>query len=465
MKKMVVFLLLTFLGVSFQTHGAQPAADKLYGLHGRHSNLCLAQGAEPTTIKCRSNDGRSQWTLIAIPSAPSVYMLRNAANGLCLFSHAQINNGALYFDQCNSNWWAAHWQLQAIDTAHYQIKSRHTALCLDSNSDIADGALTRGACNLNYWSQHWQLLPAAIREWSWNPDIASDCHVFNDSAQNGWVRLPNPMSPRCVYNSQLGRPLAWTIGTYNERLYDYLPGPVIPQDKIGPNKVFNFGLYPKSDGTYKIGMAVDKVSNADYLDQYTNGFFSDSFDINYVFARPDLNRNLYADLRIGLMGTSRIPVPQARYNMSRLLLGVTAVENQGLPNQKVYYMEVVFWRDAEYDGCTSTENWWGTHPAWPCDSSNLYDRRSDWGSGEGVYYYAGGLNQVLGYHMPTLSPGGGMMNYRLPITKLFRSYAWQRPIDWSKTTVSGIYMGIEAVGKSRAWYELENYRLYEVGNE
>ena len=141
----------------------------------------------------------------------------------------------------------------------------------------------------------------------------------------------------------------------------------------------------------------------------------------------------------------------------------TDSNGDGTPDRFDRYMEVVSWDHAEYDGCTATQNWWGQHPATPCDTTNLYERRSVWGNGEAVYYYASSLNQILGYWVPSLTPGGEALNYRLPLTKLFKHYEWSLPTsNWSDVRVAGIYMGIETQGRGITWFEVEDWRLYEV---
>jgi hypothetical protein len=131
-----------------------------------------------------------------------------------------------------------------------------------------------------------------------------------------------------------------------------------------------------------------------------------------------------------------------------------------------HFLEVVFWKDAEYDGCgaNAAATWWsdpGSTPQ-PCDTTGLYDRRSRWAGGEAVYYDAGQLQQVLGYAIPTLRDGAGLVSYQLPISQLFNSYSWLGGAPKGDATIGGIYIGLEVYGKASVWAELANYRLYGV---
>lgn len=385
-------------------------------------------------------------------------MLENRHTGKCLLSHSDIQSGDFYLDICEETWWAAHWRLETIDSAHYQIVNRHSGFCPDAHSDISQGSLRKVVCNTSHWSQHWELLPSKSINLGWDPYISNDCYLFNDSEENGWYRIPNPPSANCDFVAQGGKPLSWTISSHNESFGTYTPGQIIGQNQIGPDMLWDFAFHPKMDGTHQLGMALDKVSHLDYLDQYTWVGFSDNFDQNFVLSKPRLNKEVYADIRIGLFGAWREWDPVVGQGKGRLQLGVLA-RWAG----KDHYLEVVFWDHPEFDGCTGTENWWGTHPAIPCDTSSLYQRRSDWGTGEAVYYYAGSLEQLLGYNFPVVQANSEMLNYRIPLTKLFKTYSWAvPPVSWDEVELAGVYIGAEVWGKAWVWFEMDNYRLYQV---
>ena len=46
---------------------------------------------------------------------------------------------------------------------------------------------------------------------------------------------------------------------------------------------------------------------------------------------------------------------------------------------------------------------------------------------------------------------------------LIKHYQWSLPTsNWGDVRVAGIYMGIETQGRGITWFEVEDWRLYEV---
>lgn len=331
------------------------------------------------------------------------------------------------------------------------------------------------------------MLWAADRNYSWDPQLRSDCFILNDTEEHGWWRFPMEVSPRCNTGEKKDWwPPAWVLASYNEGIPDKYPrGEIIPQSKIGKGKLWDFRFVPDVDNKFSMQMTLDKLGNPDYLDQFTWVGLQDSFDLNKDIPKPSLDEDLYVDLRVAVIEAKRAVnsnVTQAldpkgfwKIGKGRVHLGVMLrwEENNPFRIREIYNLEVVFWRDEEYDGCTKEGNWWGppSHPGnESCDTSGLYDRRAIWGprntgggGGEAVYYTASGLYQVLGLNMKMLSPGAGFENYRIPISKLVRNYPWKRPPpSWEHVKVAGVYIGIEEWGKARVSFEVKNYRLYAV---
>ena len=462
MKRFLPLVVAGLFLLSSSAFAVQLSTSKAYTIQGRHSNKCLvATAGQPQGASCTPAAGQ-KWKLIKVAGVSNTYMLKELASGKCLVSNAQINDGALYFDTCNSAWWAAHWILTAQDAVNFEIRNRHSNLCLDSPNTTAETSLSKNTCHQGWWSQHWEFLPTPAKDLSWSPLIANDCFIF-DAPSPDWYRVPANPSPRCNFTAQGNKPLAWTIASYSESNDGlYTPTGPIPESNTGPGKMMDFEFTPKPNGRHQLSFGLDKITYDNFRDDYTWVGLQDSFDQNWSLPQPTLAQNLYVDFKMGIPEALRATYA-GQQGKSRVHIGVSARRDEG-GNARSYLMEVVLWHHNEYDGCTPTENWWGQHPASPCDSTGLYDRRSIWGNGEAVYYYAPGLIQLLGYYIPALEPGGESLNYRIPISTLFRGYQWSHiPADWSEVKLGGIYIGIETQGKAITWFELDDYRLYEVG--
>jgi Ricin-type beta-trefoil lectin domain len=448
-----------------------------YVLQGRARGLCLdsdvASVARPRAHRCESGWTSQGWTLIPVPGKPNVFGLRSDLTRTCLT--ATPSGGALSMGDCSVQQPQVQWELRRIGPQHVQIANAASLTCLSSASTDRDGALTSATCNADYWSQHFQTLASQQKNLNFSPYLGTDCYIFRDTQENGWYRLPETLSPRCESLERgpggIPKPRAWLMSGYNEGIGStgYKPGPLIPPEKTGPFRLWNFAFHPRANGTFQLGMAVDKVSFGDYRDQYTWAGFSDNFDQNAGLRKPLLTDNIYADLQIGLFGHSReydastgAEGFKSGMGKSRVMLGALARWG-GID----HFLEIVFWKDQEFDGCGATpaSTWWadGVSAPNPCDTTGLYDRRSHWATGETLYYDAGKLDQVLGYSIPRLSDGAGMVNYQLPLTKLFKSYAWVNGAPTPDASIGGIYIGLEVYGKASVWAELADYRLYGLG--
>ncbi len=469
------------------SEGQETASDSVIGptltpggsyvIQGRARGLCLdsdvASAGRPRTQRCEAGWTSQDWTLVAVPGTPDTFVMRSALTNACVQSSAV--GGTLAMGDCSPARPEAQWAVRRVDSNHVQLASVASSTCLGSATTDRDGALTSSACNAAYWSQHFQTLASPQKSLSFSPYLATDCYIFGDTEANGWYRLPGTPSTKCESLERgpggVAKPRAWLISGYNEGIAStgYKPGPLIPAEKTGENRLWNFAFHPKTGGTFQLGMAIDKVSFGDYRDQYTWAGFGDNFDQNSALRRPLLTDNVYADLQIGLFGHSRdydastiAEGFKSGMGKSRIMLGVLARWG-GID----HFLEVVFWKDAEYDGCGATPSatWWadGVSAPNPCDTTGLYDRRSHWATGETLYYDAGKLDQVLGYSLPTLSDGAGLVSYQLPLTRLFRSYAWFNGAPTADASIAGIYIGLEVYGKASVWAELANYRLYGLG--
>ena len=459
MKNLLSATIVGLLLFSGSAHAVQLSTAKTYTIQGRHSNKCLAIVAGQSQGAACVPSTPQKWKLISVAGTSNTYMLKEVSTGKCLLSNAQINGGALYFDICNPAWWAAHWILTPQDAVNFEIRNRHSGFCLDSPNTTSETSLSKNTCHQDWWSQHWEFLPVPAKDLSWSALIASDCYILNAPELPDGYRLPPNPSPRCDFSAQYNKPLAWSIASYNEANDGiYTPTGPIPDSNMGLGKMMDFKFVPKSNGRYQLSFGLDKITYDDFRDDYTWVGLQDSFDQNWTLQKPTFAQNLYLDFKIGIPEAIR-GTYAGQQGKSRVHVGVSA--RQGGWS---YFFEVVLWHHDQYDGCTQTENWWGQHPASPCDATGLYDRRAIWGNGEAVYYYAPGLTQLLGYWIPALEPGGEALNYRIPISKLFRGYQWSKiPSDWSEVTIGGIYVGIETQGKALTWFELDDYRLYEVG--
>lgn len=328
-----------------------------------------------------------------------------------------------------------------------------------------------------------------VKEYSWDPLIRSNCHIFNDTRENGWWRPSETMQRDCDFSRHTNnRPLAWVIASYNEGMPPtYLRGDIIPPALIGPGKVWSIRFERQPTGRYALRMILDKLNTGEYLDQFTWAGVQDSFDLNRAVPRPSASENLYVDVQVSLRKVQRAvdsarleakPVVDWRVGRGRVHLGATFRWEQQNTFRvlETYNVEVVFWKDPEYDGCTENENWWGppSHPpAEACDVAGLYDRRAVWGpptvgegGGEAAYYDARGVEPVIGYSLPALNPKTGYVTYRVPLSKLLTAHKWRRPpTDWSDVQLAGVYLGIEALGRARVDVEIQNYRLYAVGKQ
>jgi Ricin-type beta-trefoil lectin domain len=450
---------------------------KSYLLQGRSRGLCLdsdlASAGRARAYRCESGWTSQEWNPTPIAGKPNVYLLRSAFTGKCM----QIGTEPSIFSMsdCSPENTAAHWSVNTVDRVYVQITHVSSSLCLSSAASERDGALTAAACNSGYWSQHFQWLDAPAKNLNFSPYIDSDCYIFQDTQANGWYRLPAQLSPRCkaLESNPSGgaKPRGWLISGYNEGIgaTGYKPGPLIPPELTGDGKLWNFAFHPKADGTFQFGMAIDKFTFNTYRDQYTWAGFGDNFDQNAGFRRPLLSDDIVADLQIGLFGHNRGYDPttaaegfKSGMGKSRIMLGVLA-RWAGID----HFLEVVFWKDAEYDGCGATPQatWWSEPSSTPepCDTTGLYDRRSRWAGGETLYYDAGQLQQILGYAIPTLGDGKGMVAYHLPITQLYKGYSWSGGPPGADASIAGIYIGLEVYGKASVWAELANYRLYGLG--
>jgi hypothetical protein len=64
------------------------------------------------------------------------------------------------------------------------------------------------------------------------------------------------------------------------------------------------------------------------------------------------------------------------------------------------------------------------------------------------------------------APAGGADGWthvRVPISAGFRELGWvSKPASWDQAKLTGLYIGIESVGATRAWIEIKNYRVIAV---
>jgi hypothetical protein len=414
-----------------------------------------------------------------------MHQLQNALTGECLGSQIIDRQTEVAMLPCGSSRAEMRWRFSGVSPEHRQVINGKHGTCLSSRPGHSPGVPSLEVCSVSHRSQQWARLDLPIRVYSWNPNITNDCYIFNDYEKNGWWRRPAALSPMC--ESKAGRPAAWVIASYNEGVPDkYPPGEIIPPSKIGKGKLWHFQFLPMNDGAFSLLMDLDKLNQPDYLDQFTWVGLQDSFDLNPGVPKPNLSEDLYADLTIAVHEAGRAMNPQVtplvqpkrfwEIGKGRVHIGVMLRWEEHKPAfrlRETYNLEVVFWRDPEYDGCTTDTNWWGPPaqpPGTPCDTTGLYDRRGVWGSvkvgeggGEAVYFTANGLDQVLGYGMPMLTPKGGFETYRIPISKLVKSHRWKRPpAAWGDVQVAGVYVGLEAWGKARVAFEVKDYRLYAV---
>jgi hypothetical protein len=454
------------------------------------SNSCLS--AEKNKIflaPCAVNDRAQVWEIRKSNFNSHWEELRSAQTKQCLRVAYSGRESVVFLGACGNFQGSLIGRVLDPSEDRARIRFLNNRQCLSSKigdlSERGRGYINRSAsCDDSDLHQIWAFATYPIKSYSWNDHITSNCYVFNDYQANGWWRIPNFGNGKC--NSEIKNG-AWVIASYNEGIPNkYIPGEIIPATKIGPGRLWDFSFLKQDSNQYSIMMSLNKVSESDYLDQFTWVGIQDSFDRNRSIPRPDLSENLYIDLKIAVHQASRgiydnvtgdvSPKEFWEIGKSRVHLGVMLRWESMEPAFRVretYNLEIVFWRDPEYDGCTAKSNWWGP-PAHalttPCDSSDVYDRRAAWGDpntgnggGEAVYYTGPGVQGTLGYSLPMASPNGQLFTYRIPLSKLVKAYKWKRPPpSWSNVKVAGVYMGGEAWGKAKVTFEIKDYRLYAL---
>jgi len=313
------------------------------------------------------------------------------------------------------------------------------------------------------------------QSFTWAPGFSNDCRAFAlPTTVPGATPISAPEGNGC--SSAGGR--FWVLSGTNEDL-DFRnllsPSGVIHMGDLKPRSAgeadspWEYGFYPKGDGTYRVGWALDKINFPKYVDRHCGTFLNDGYS-----TPPSIDDDLVLELDARLRGadaiadgsvvtTFRDPSwdqvildPYGRTvgdAKNRITVGVSARSRDGV----IYFLEVNLYR---------TKNW-DQIP----DAADLYDRQASWdipgAKGQVVYFNGARLSLVPGASdLPALAvePDGPMRHFRVPISTLFKSYAWPYPVaSWRDVVVIGTYVGPEIWGRGRLWFELENYRLQGGG--
>jgi hypothetical protein len=208
-----------------------------------------------------------------------------------------------------------------------------------------------------------------------------------------------------------------------------------------------YAFNAKGDGTYQIGWVVDKVSFPQDLNRYSGAFVNDVL----FNTPPALDANVFIDLRMGLFGMNQVNDATVGLAKNRTTMGILAYWNDASGAQQTQWVEINLFRTSNFDLCTGT-----------CDPKGIYDRHSDYGNGEIIYYDVNTMYRVAGYPQTGLTLNQTLKDFTIPVATLFRKYAWARPpaSGWNGVTIAGIYIGHEIWGRGRVWVEFDNYRVY-----
>lgn len=208
-----------------------------------------------------------------------------------------------------------------------------------------------------------------------------------------------------------------------------------------------YAFNPKGDGTYQIGWVVEKVSFPQDLNRYSGAFVN---DVLFTTA-PDLGGNVFIDLRMGLFGMNQVNDASVGLAKNRTTLGILAYWKDASGAQQTQWVEINLFRSSNFDLCTGT-----------CDPKGVYDRHSDYGVGEIIYYDVNTMYRVAGYPQTGLTLNQTLKDFTIPVAALFRKYGWARPpaSGWTGVKIAGIYIGHEIWGRGRLWVEYDNYRVY-----
>lgn len=276
-------------------------------------------------------------------------------------------------------------------------------------------------------------------------NLGHNCRYYSDG---GWNQITPPQGT-CADTR------FWNIRGTNEDAAFLPAGWFLPNDPAlaatqwdtarRPYSIYAFN--PKGDGTYQIGWVVDKVNHPQDLNRYSGAFVN---DVQFT-TLPDLGGNVFIDLRMGLFGMDQVNDASVGLAKNRTTLGILAYWNDAAGARQTQWVEINLFKTSNFDLCTGT-----------CDPRGLYDRRSDYGTGEIVYYDVSSMYRVAGYPQTGLVLNQTMKDFTIPVAALFRKFSWARPPagGWTGVKISGIYIGHEIWGRGRIWVEFDNYRVY-----
>lgn len=276
-------------------------------------------------------------------------------------------------------------------------------------------------------------------------NINHNCRYFSDGE---WKQIPIPQG-NCPGDR------FWNIRGTNEDAAFLPAGWFLPDDPIltgtawqndaRPYSVYAFN--PKANGTYQVGWVVDKVNFPDDVPRYSGAFLND-----VIFnTLPDLGGNVFLDIRMGLFGMDQVSDTAAGLAKNRTTVGLLTTWTTASGTKETGWVEVNLFKTANFDLCTSA-----------CDPKAVYDRQSDYGVGEIVYYDVNSMYRVAGYPQTGLALTQTLKPFTIPVSALFRKYNWARPpaAGWSGVKIEGVYIGHEIWGRGRIWVEFDDYRIY-----
>lgn len=421
---------------------------------------CL--NSTPKPAKC---DGSASQSFSVFDQGGGVWVIRNnnTANK-CLAYDPNLNAGKVYLETCNGALPRQRWQFfsQFSGAELYLLRSQTgTNMCLDA----ARSGLIR-ACDANRMTQHWQFLRYPHTNLSVHPRINSDCARFITSTgtypepiiyNSVWVDAARmATNPDCVSNGKIQAAQWWGS---SESQGNYIPGGALPYD---PN-TYRFALTPNGDGTYTAAYTFDnQFHDNGRRDQYNFVSFTDSYDQSALHVPlPVPDDKYWVEFKIRITAHSRDGL-NPNLNKARIALFVMTT-NKARTYQREY--EYVLFRDAEYDGCTSSSTWWGPNLYTPCETGSLFDRRAGGGAGEYVYVSPGKLHQVIPgiQAQPTLNANSTWVSYRIPFSRFMSKHGWKVPISPTEgARIAGVGIGIETLGKAKTSVEVKDLRTFST---
>lgn len=243
------------------------------------------------------------------------------------------------------------------------------------------------------------------------PGLASDCRTITGGVTLGTCPIGAVYSVGGLFESLSYSPLGINVSP------------------DGDSFIVDFVQTQTSPPRYRVQWAVNTVNRPQYVGRI---FFTGLNEpINKI-----ITKDIRTTLQLKLIGKSKQTGSQ-----SRITVGAGAVWN-GQTN----WVEINLDGSDTWDKCTPTANTGGVAPV-PCDDTrDIYDRRSDFGSGEIVEYDGRAINKVMPWAIQALPAGGSAIIYTFDWLALFKAYPWTRPpTSWDGVSLAGVYVGHESM--------------------